>query len=168
MNPYNYHCEKTHRVKNLIISIFCSAAVAGVIALAMSAQSPPERPRPAIYVMGEQARNALAPKSYKFLSDMQEQITNVWIKNAPLSLNIANTKRVIIGLTLNRDGTIADHKTTVEQSSGDNAFDDAGLEAVRAAAPFKVPASAFTGSKIQLHVVFDDDVLHAPMGTRVP
>ncbi|HEY6468081.1 MAG TPA: TonB family protein [Candidatus Acidoferrales bacterium] len=100
--------------------------------------------------------------------DLAKQIGDAWAKTAPPSLNIANTKRVAVGFTLKNDGTIAGDKVTVEESSGDPALDDAGVRAVRAAAPFKTVARTFKAQEMQLHVTFDDDVAHSPLGFGNP
>lgn len=154
-----------HRV---IICFLWFAAAIGVVAPPIHAQSPPERPVPAITVMAGPTRTTTDSETFKLLGDLGKQINGAWAKTAPLSLNIANAKRVVVGFTLKNDGTIADDKVIVEKSSGDPALDDAGVRAVRAGAPFKISASNFKASKIELHVTFDDDVAHSPLGIGNP
>lgn len=147
---------------------FSASAASGIFVPAIEAQSSTRRPMPSIVVMTGPTRTATDSKTFKLLGDLGKQITVSWVKTAPPSLNIANTKRVVVELTLKKDGTIADDKVTLEKSSGDSALDDAGLRAVRAAAPFKTSPRSFKTSKIELHVTFDDDVAHSPLGFGNP
>ena len=154
-------CEVTLFRPAFVSFLLSVMAMTGPSARPTLAQSSRPRSAPGIFVTGGPFRSEAAAKAFKLppKEDLVNQIKDAWVKTAPPSLNIANTRLVVVGFTLKSDGTIAGDKVIVEKSSGDSAIDEAG---VRAAAPFQKFPNNFEPSNIQLHVTFDDDTAHFP------
>ncbi len=82
-----------------------------------------------------------------YISQLRQSLWDRWSKHMPVL-----TGEVVVMFSVLRNGSVTDIR--VESSSGEGSFDEAGLAAVRDAAPFAPLPKGFPESFLKIHVRF--------------
>jgi len=85
-----------------------------------------------------------------YISQVRQMLWAAWQKRMP-----ADSGEGVVVFSILRGGTFTDLR--MESSSGDSAFDDAAIEAVRAAAPFPALPSDFGEPFLKIHLTLKSE-----------
>lgn len=97
-----------------------------------------------------------------FETHLLESVKRKWYLAMPPDAKQGAKGKVVLLLTVQKDGTLLDQTPRVEVSSGKRSLDNAAIAAVRSSAPFDHLPESFHGSNIELRIPFFYNIAPPP------